>query len=43
MSITFGILGKFNSNGKHTITTIGKLDALPAGILVWAELREMLG
>jgi zinc transporter 1/2/3 len=41
MAIGIGVLRQFNGNDPSTIITIGTLDALSAGILVWVGLVEM--
>ncbi|KAK3936409.1 ZIP zinc transporter-domain-containing protein [Diplogelasinospora grovesii] len=41
MAIGIGVLHQFNGNDPSTIITIGTLDALSAGILVWVGLVEM--
>ena len=42
MAIGIGVLDSFNGNDPATIATIGTLDALSAGILIWVGLVEML-
>lgn len=42
MAIGIGVRNKFNGNDKTTLITLGTLDALSAGILIWVALVEML-
>lgn len=42
MSIGLGVINNFNGNDPNTIVTIGTLDALSAGILLWVGLVDML-
>lgn len=42
MSIGIGVLNQFNGNDPATVTAIGAIDALSAGILIWVGLVEML-
>ncbi|KAL5314525.1 hypothetical protein ACEPPN_017165 [Leptodophora sp. 'Broadleaf-Isolate-01'] len=42
MAIGVGVLQHFNGNDPATIVSIGTLDALSAGILLWVGLVEML-
>ena len=42
MAIGIGVLHTFNGNSPATIITLGTLDALSAGILVWVGVVEML-
>ncbi|PVH77314.1 Zip-domain-containing protein [Cadophora sp. DSE1049] len=42
MAIGVGVLQHFNGNNPATIVSIGTLDALSAGILLWVGLVEML-
>ncbi|KAI9147820.1 Zinc-regulated transporter 1 [Paramyrothecium foliicola] len=41
MAIGIGVLDQFNGNDRSTLLTIGTLDALSAGILVWVGVVEM--
>lgn len=41
MAIGVGVLHNFNSNNPKTLITIGTLNALSAGILVWVGVVEM--
>ncbi|KAL6244505.1 high-affinity Zn(2+) transporter zrt1 [Rhinocladiella similis] len=41
MAIGLGVIHSFNGNDRSTILTIGTLDALSAGILVWVGLVDM--
>ncbi|KIW93657.1 uncharacterized protein Z519_06262 [Cladophialophora bantiana CBS 173.52] len=41
MAIGLGVIHRFNGNDRDTILTIGTLDALSAGILVWVGLVDM--
>lgn len=42
MAIGIGVLNQFNGNNPATIISIGTLDALSAGILLWVGLVELL-
>ena len=42
MAIGIGALDSFNGNDPTTIITIGTLDALSAGVLIWVGVVEML-
>lgn len=42
MSIGLGVINSFNGNDPSTIVTIGTLDALSAGILIWVGVVDML-
>lgn len=42
MAIGLGVTTRFNGNDKATLITMGTLDALSAGILVWVGVAEML-
>ncbi|KAK9252305.1 solute carrier family 39, member 1/2/3 [Lipomyces tetrasporus] len=42
MAIGLGIIHQFNGNDEATLWTIGTLDALSAGVLLWAALVSML-
>lgn len=41
MAIGIGVLQSFNGNDKGTIITLGTLDALSAGILIWVGFVDM--
>ncbi|KAH6982872.1 hypothetical protein BKA56DRAFT_484285 [Ilyonectria sp. MPI-CAGE-AT-0026] len=41
MAIGIGVLQQFNGSNRSTLLTIGTLDALSAGILIWVGLVEM--
>ncbi|KAL2825867.1 ZIP zinc transporter-domain-containing protein [Aspergillus pseudoustus] len=41
MAIGLGVINSFNGNERSTIITLGTLDALSAGILVWVGLVDM--
>ncbi|KAL3491883.1 ZIP zinc transporter-domain-containing protein [Aspergillus germanicus] len=41
MAIGLGVINSFNGNDRSTIITLGTLDALSAGILVWVGLVDM--
>ena len=41
MAIGLGVLNSFNGNSPGTIVAIGTLDALSAGILLWAGIVDM--
>ncbi|KAE8354541.1 ZIP zinc transporter-domain-containing protein [Aspergillus coremiiformis] len=41
MAIGMGVLHSFNGNGRSTLITLGTLDALSAGILVWVGAVDM--
>ncbi|KAJ9636079.1 high-affinity Zn(2+) transporter zrt1 [Knufia peltigerae] len=41
MAIGLGVIHSFNGNDRDTILTIGTLDALSAGILVWVGIVDM--
>lgn len=41
MAIGLGVIHDFNGNERNTILTIGTLDALSAGILVWVGVVDM--
>lgn len=41
MAIGLGVLQKFNGNDGSTIVTIGTLNALSAGVLVWVSVVDM--
>ncbi|KAI5817995.1 ZIP zinc transporter-domain-containing protein [Pyronema omphalodes] len=42
MAIGVGVRNHFNGNDRSTLLTLGTLDALSAGILVWVGVVEML-
>ncbi|KIV89721.1 hypothetical protein PV10_07101 [Exophiala mesophila] len=42
MAIGLGVINSFNGNDPKTIVTIGTLDSLSAGILLWVGLVDML-
>ncbi|PGH28145.1 hypothetical protein AJ80_00035 [Polytolypa hystricis UAMH7299] len=42
MAVGLGVIHKFNGNDRSTIIAIGTLDALSAGILIWASMIDML-
>ncbi|KAJ0417924.1 ZIP zinc transporter-domain-containing protein [Aspergillus carlsbadensis] len=41
MAIGLGVINSFNGNDRSTILTLGTLDALSAGILIWVGLVDM--
>jgi len=41
MAIGLGVIHTFNGNDRDTILTIATLDAMSAGILIWAALVDM--
>jgi zinc transporter 1/2/3 len=41
MAIGLGVINSFNGNDRSTIITLGTLDALSAGILIWVGLVDM--
>lgn len=41
MAIGIGVLNQFNGNDQSTILTIGVLDALSAGVLLWVGVVDM--
>lgn len=41
MAIGLGVLNSFNGNAPGTIIALGTLDALSAGILLWAGIVDM--
>lgn len=43
MAIGIGVLNEFNGNDQSTILTIGTLDALSAGVLLWVGVVDMWG
>lgn len=43
MAIGIGVLNEFNGNDESTILTIGVLDALSAGVLLWVGVVDMWG
>lgn len=43
MAIGIGVLNEFNGNDQSTIVTIGTLDALSAGVLLWVGVVDMWG
>lgn len=43
MAIGLGVLNQFNGNNQNTILTIGVLDALSAGVLLWVGVIDMWG
>lgn len=43
MAIGVGVLNQFNGNDPSTILTIGVLDALSAGVLLWVGVVDMWG
>lgn len=43
MAIGIGVLNEFNGNDQSTILTIGVLDALSAGVLLWVGVVDMWG
>ncbi|KAJ9660911.1 high-affinity Zn(2+) transporter zrt1 [Neophaeococcomyces mojaviensis] len=43
MAIGIGVLNEFNGNDQSTVLTIGVLDALSAGVLLWVGVVDMWG